>query len=598
MSQNIVMRPIQWLHISDIHMRVSDTWSHDVVLKAMCDHVARQCADGIKADFILATGDLAFSGKVSEYRLTARFFDALSTASEVVRERIFCIPGNHDVDRERQQMCFLGARKYLQNQNRIDLLLSPGEDLKTLLKREENFRHFQTSYFTAQDRTQTVDGLGYVSCISIDNVRIAIVGLDSAWLAEGGVEDLGKLLIGERQVINALDLANTLDPHIVIGMAHHPIHLLREFDCRPVQSRIERACRFFHSGHLHEPEAAITGCNMGCLTLSAGASFETRHSHNTYSLVTIDLLHALQTVQIFQYNPSNGTFSFSYSQDYRIELPAVTCSVGELAHAMKTHYGALAPWAHYLSALLLDQKAELLIPAQNGHIFGSFSVLQSMPDTDLKRKTAEFMAFRNVLRVFYKHISLPDIFVQHGAAVGRYGDALQELCCMDSTLEARLAAQEGDAKMLASTEPHEGFSNTRALLEELAAAQEWALLREHAQRHVDSLDPAAAIHAKRMLALGLAHSDEATDKETAIELYRSLSGDESTEFTDVGNLVTLLIDADGFDEAKAVVLDGIVKFPAKADYYSEMGQRIVEATGDRLFRQQMETALTERGKGD
>lgn len=169
---------------------------------------------------------------------------------------------------------------------------------------------------------------------------------------------------------------------------------------------------------------------------------------------------------------------------------------------------------------------------------------------------------------------------------------------MDSTLEARLAAQEGDAKMLASTEPHEGFSNTRALLEELAAAQEWALLREHAQRHVDSLDPAAAIHAKRMLALGLAHSDEATDKETAIELYRSLSGDESTEFTDVGNLVTLLIDADGFDEAKAVVLDGIVKFPAKADYYSEMGQRIVEATGDRLFRQQMETALTERGKGD
>lgn len=240
-------------------MRTSDTWSQDVVLKAMCDQVAQQRAVVRKMDFILATGDLTFSGKADEYRLAADFFDALSTASGVAKECIFCIPGNHDIARERQQMCFLGARTSLQDQNRIDALLSPVEDLETLLKRQENYRHFQTSYFKAQDRTWTADGLGYVSCITTDDVRIVIVGLDSAWLAEGGVGDHGKLLIGERQVINALNLANTLDPHIVIAMAHHPFHLLQEFDRRPVQNRIERACRFFHCGHLHEPEAAIVG---------------------------------------------------------------------------------------------------------------------------------------------------------------------------------------------------------------------------------------------------------------------------------------------------------------------------------------------------
>lgn len=600
MSQNIVMRPIRWLHISDIHIRTSDAWSQDVVLKAMCNLVAQQHADGMTLDFILATGDLAFSGKADEYKLAASFFDALSKASGVVTERLFCIPGNHDIDRERQKMCFHGARTFLQNQSQVDLLLLGGEDLETLLKREENYRQFQTFYFKAQDRTFTADGLGYVSCILIDNVRIAIAGLDSAWLAEGGIEDHGKLLLGERQVINALEQANTLDPHIVIGMSHHPFHLLLEFDHQIVQNRIQRVCRFFHCGHLHEPESVIGGYNnTGCLTLYAGASFETRHSHNTYSIVTLDLLHALSTVDIVQYNPRNGSFSITSSLNFRTELPAVTCSISELAHAMKTYSEKLAPWSHYLSALLLEQKAEFPISGESNCTFGSFDVIQDLPDSALKQKTSEFMAFKNVLRVFYKRVPLPDIFMQRGVVVEQYGDVLRELCSVDSELESRLAILEGDAKRLANTEPHDGFSHTVILLKELADAKEWALLRDRAQSHIDSPDPTIAIHAKRMLALGLAYSEEAIDKKMAIEIYRLLTNDQSTEFTDAGNLAILLMEVMGnesLEEAKAVVLNGISKFPSKADYYVEIGQRIVEATGDKDFRQQLESAVAERGK--
>ena len=238
------MRPICWLHISDIHMRVSDAWSQDVVLKAMCDDTARQRKGGMSLDFILATGDLAFSGHADEYKLVASFFDALIGAAGVPREPIFCIRGNHDIDRERQRMCFLGARNFAQSPNQIDVLLSPGEDLETLLKRQENYRNFQSSYLTGQDRDRTADGLGYVSRLTTEDVRVAIVGVNSAWLAEGGVSDHGKLLIGERQIINAIDLAGRGDPHIVIAMAHHPFHLLQDFDRRPIQGRIERSCHF------------------------------------------------------------------------------------------------------------------------------------------------------------------------------------------------------------------------------------------------------------------------------------------------------------------------------------------------------------------
>jgi len=148
-------------------------------------------------------------------------------AAGVPREHIFCIPGNHDIDRECQKMCLLGARHFAQGQNQIDVLLSPGDDLETLLKRQENYRSFQSSYSIGQERDKTADGLGYVSWLSIEDLRVAIVGVDSALLAEGGASDHGKLLIGERQIINAIDLAIRGDPHIVIAMAHHPFHLLR-----------------------------------------------------------------------------------------------------------------------------------------------------------------------------------------------------------------------------------------------------------------------------------------------------------------------------------------------------------------------------------
>jgi 3',5'-cyclic AMP phosphodiesterase CpdA len=71
------MRPICWLHISDFHMRKRDAWSLDIVLKALCESIAKQRKEGAAADFILATGDLAFSGQADEYKLVVslcRFF--------------------------------------------------------------------------------------------------------------------------------------------------------------------------------------------------------------------------------------------------------------------------------------------------------------------------------------------------------------------------------------------------------------------------------------------------------------------------------------------------------------------------------------------
>ena len=137
------MRTISWIHISDIHMRAGNEWSQDVVLTAMCEHIAQQREKGMVADFILATGDLAFSGQADEYTLVGEFFDALCSASGVPKEQIFCVPGNHDIDRKRQKLCFHGARSFLQDQNRIEAVLRTEEEVESLLKRQKTTGDFR-----------------------------------------------------------------------------------------------------------------------------------------------------------------------------------------------------------------------------------------------------------------------------------------------------------------------------------------------------------------------------------------------------------------------------------------------------------------------
>lgn len=342
------MRTIRWLHISDFHLRESETWSQDAVLAAMLSDIRQRVAKGLVFDFILATGDLTFSGQESEYALFETFIGDLATATSLTRDKIFCVPGNHDIDRNRQKMCFTGARSRLQSESDIYSFLYSEEERETLLMRQRRFQEFQERGFPTQVRDKTEDGLGYVSVVDVDDIKVAIVGLNSAWLAEGGASDHGRLLLGECQVTKALEIVKQVNPHIVIGMAHHPFALLSEFDRPPTQQRVEDACHFFHCGHLHAPDASKVVTHSGhCLTLAAGASFESRKAHNSYTVVTLDPLHAETTVTFVRYDPTNGAFSFHLDRSYPHQVDAaVTCGIGELADALGTYCPAIVSFSY------------------------------------------------------------------------------------------------------------------------------------------------------------------------------------------------------------------------------------------------------------
>ena len=587
------MRTISWLHISDLHLRVGREWAQDVVLDEMCRHIEHQRNNDLSFDFVLVTGDIAFSGQAEEYAIAERFFDELQSKSGVDRNYIFCVPGNHDIDRSKQAMAFRGARSELRNQEVVDTFLADKDEYENLLTRQLHFRDFQRSYFAEQRRQWTAEGLAYISTFRIDELSFAVVGLDSAWLAEGGESDHGNLLMSEMQVINAIRNALESDglPNVVIAMAHHPFHLLQEFDRLRVQNRVERDAHFFHHGHLHQPGTRIAGpVGSNCLTVAAGASYMTRHDFNAYSIVKLNLLDAVRSVKTFFYNPVHGTYSLSRDEEvFPAEIMSASlCSVGELAEAIKRYDPRLDPYAYYLSALMLGQKSDFPIPGNDHPVFATIDVVLSLPYSGLQSLATDLIRFKNLLKVLSGSEHLDQTLTSPGTMLGQYEQIITTECAAVSGLEERLLELDADSQRLAGMDPRKAFLHTNDLFADLTSRGEWHLLNEQAERHLDSEDLPLALQAKRMCALALANEGGIENHRKAIEYYRSLAESVSVEFNDLFNLATLLTDVGEMEEAVSVIFTGIDLFPTHERAFLDIGQTIVGITGDMQLRKRLE----------
>ncbi|MDQ8727385.1 hypothetical protein [Bradyrhizobium sp. LHD-71] len=129
----------------------------------------------------------------------------------------------------------------------------------------------------------------------------------------------------------------------------------------------------------------------------------------------------------------------------------------------------------------------------------------------------------------------------------------------------------------------------------MAEEQDWGPLREQAERLLGSTEAAIATEARRMRALALAHSDQDTEKRLAVAEYRELSANGAAEPVDLAALASVLADLREYDEAKKMVLHGIQAAPNAADGFAQIGQRIVEATGDHSFRDELKQLRSGKG---
>ena len=265
-----------WLHVSDFHFRQGDTYDSAVVLKALVDSVNSFRENGRVPEFVFATGDIAYSGKNHEYVLATEFFDKLIGAAGVRRERLFVVPGNHDVDRDRA----LGLSRTLGSGDQANEYFGQDRPLRHIVDKQEEFLSWYNSYFEGIRSLDVISTCSTPEIFEVEEGTLGILPINSALFCLDD-NDHAKLWIGRRCLQNAVAQLEGLNPDISVALLHHPIDWMADTERSNISSTLQANIDFVLSGHLHQSETSIVETQAGkVLYFAAGASYQTRQYPN------------------------------------------------------------------------------------------------------------------------------------------------------------------------------------------------------------------------------------------------------------------------------------------------------------------------------
>ena len=308
-------RKLTWLHLSDLHLRTGDQYDQTVVLSTLLEDIANVVqSNQLHVDMVFVTGDLAFAGKSQEYAVVREFLGRLSVAAGVPLERVFCVPGNHDVDRARITPFIANVSRSLTSRDLVSQVIGTPKEIVLFTDRQHPYQEFLKSTFTWAGALQPAD-LSYTENLEINGTRVSVIGLNSAWVA-GADSDKGTILLGERQVREALGKADS--PGLVIALMHHPFSYLADFDAQDVQGLLNSRCDFLLHGHLHALGVVnVASPDSEVFHLAAGASYEGRSELLNYNILQADLSVGRFQVFIQRYTDQRGGFWAADTTMYR-----------------------------------------------------------------------------------------------------------------------------------------------------------------------------------------------------------------------------------------------------------------------------------------
>lgn len=284
--------PAVFIHVSDIHFgqeKDDRVYIHgDVKQQLIADakEVVSDIAGGV-AHGILVTGDIAQSGKWSEYEDASKWLDELAASVGVDIHRVQMVPGNHDLDRSK--LSFAG-RKILDHiragsSKEYEEILNNPTDRAALFARFEDYGRFSFGYNCPLN-----DEGAFASEIEVSLApgrAIRFIRFNSSLLCHGEEQDEHpELMIGARQ----FTIPRTKGVENVI-LVHHPLNWYKDRD--QVRDYIRSRARVFISGHEHDPKVSVEKVEDGSdlMMFAAGATVPYKSDDIytfTYNIIEFD----------------------------------------------------------------------------------------------------------------------------------------------------------------------------------------------------------------------------------------------------------------------------------------------------------------------
>ncbi|HWO18301.1 MAG TPA: PQQ-binding-like beta-propeller repeat protein [Kofleriaceae bacterium] len=296
-------RSVRVLHISDLHMRTGDgpqakrarleaasRWR--VLGEKWTANLEELREGGVPFDLVVFTGDLGDWGHPTDYPRAFAFLKDTCAALAVPLDRLFVIPGNHDVDRQAQAAAWRWVRKNIGADPRAYSEWMTGGGSRELRRndRRDKILERQQAFWAAVETElgrptlspsrSPHQRLGYRQAVALPGLSqpIQVIGLDTAWLA-GDDHDSGALRLTEHQVSLLTTTADGAPlPGFRLALMHHRFADLADA-AEARQHMAERVDLLLH-GHQHEPTAdLLQGPDHQLLVLATGCLYEGDAGH-------------------------------------------------------------------------------------------------------------------------------------------------------------------------------------------------------------------------------------------------------------------------------------------------------------------------------
>lgn len=312
------MALIKWIHISDIHIKSAgehlEKYNSEIVLKSLWKDISNRSRinqELAELDFVFITGDLAWSGadldSTDEYdQVYERLIKPLSEHAGININRIFLVPGNHDVARSKIDDEVKTLESTLSTRDSIsELFVDPKWDEKRakVFSRLEAYTKLMTKRFNHLP----VDPISLTYSKTIPEAgskpQIKVVGLNSAWLARGGKEDKESIALGE-PIVKQLLNSEKDTPCLTIALVHHPLSYIWYKKCEMSTLQTLKAnADFLLAGHVHQSDVTsffrVTG---SCVEIVGGSIYDgNRWSTNSYNYVCFDTEKLMGYVYLRRY---------------------------------------------------------------------------------------------------------------------------------------------------------------------------------------------------------------------------------------------------------------------------------------------------------
>lgn len=291
---------IAFVHLSDIHFG-QEKDGQAIVNDDVKVRLIEDCRAVLKArnpDQIggaIVTGDIAYSGKQSEYEAAGAWLDALTEAIGCQRSMVQIVPGNHDIDRDtmsestRDMLAAIASN----GEEKLNKYLKDEGDRDRLFARFRAYRLFAEAYDCSLDNEGGFAGSR--SFVLAEGRTLRVVGVNSALICAANDKE-GKLLLGQRQWV----LPRTPGEELVV-MTHHPMNWFQ--DSEDALDYVRSRARVYLSGHEHNPAVTIETIEDGTdlMRLAAGATVPPRVENGVnycYNIIEFEWLKTSDQLQV------------------------------------------------------------------------------------------------------------------------------------------------------------------------------------------------------------------------------------------------------------------------------------------------------------